>query len=175
MNWMVVALFQNVRDAQAAREVLTNAGIRSEVHDEGSLSKLWGGKENVSFARLEAAGEQFEQAEQLFIDWAKSTGTACGAIRCPECGSFRIDYPQYAKKAVLPNMVVGTLATIAGVEKQFYCNDCHCTWHREGSSPETPPANGAPHYFMEGVPSGERPPNPSPLPANSTDPSSEAD
>jgi hypothetical protein len=152
---MVAALFRNFADAQKACQVLQDAGIRAEVHDEPALGKLWGGKQPLPFPRVEVAGEQFETAEQLLIDWTESVGSCCGAIRCPDCGSLSIDYPQHGRKTVIPNVVMGTLASIGGIEKQFYCNDCHFTWPREGAKVTAEHPNSAPNYFMENVPAPE--------------------
>ena len=78
-------------------------------------------------------------------------GTIRGAIRCPECHSFRIDFPQYTHKAALPNLLVGLLANIGAMHKEFYCHDCHFTWPKEGTRPSRVRPHMAPHYFIDGI------------------------
>ena len=80
-----------------------------------------------------------------------------GAIRCPECSSLRVDYPQYTHKSALPNLLVGVLANIGAVGKEFYCHDCHFTWPKEGTRPSRVRPNMAPYYFIEGVPQTKQP------------------
>jgi transposase-like protein len=101
--------------------------------------------------RLEVPSSQFEQAEQLLLDWDSTEGAMREAIRCPECKSLRVDYPQFTRKSLLTNLAVGLAAEVGVVEKQYYCQDCHFTWPREGTKPRRDRQHLAPYYFIEGV------------------------
>ena len=106
--------------------------------------------------RVQVRGNDFKNVT-CFLDREPATSVLLQrAIRCPSCGSLRVQYPQFAHKAVIPNIIVGVMATF-GAEKDFYCEDCHYTWPKEGSkiSPSRP--NGAPYYFIEGVPQRQAP------------------
>jgi hypothetical protein len=123
MNKTSIALFGNRSDAESYQRRLSEAGFSAEVHDCLTLHG----------ARLEVPAEQFEHAYQRLLDWDAADGGIPGAIRCPECKSLRVDFPQYTHKTALPNTLVGLLANLGVVEKEFYCHDCHYTWPKENA------------------------------------------
>ena len=151
MNRIPVALFSNQAKAEPLKQRLVQSGIQAEVHEELRLEKLWFVPKGSAGARLEVAAEQFERAYQLLLEWDAAEGALRDAIRCPECRSLRVDYPQFTRKSFIPNLVVGFLAKIGMVEKEFYCQDCHYTWPKEGTRLRPGRANMAPYYFIEGV------------------------
>jgi hypothetical protein len=77
-------------------------------------------------------------------------GALHDAVRCPDCGSSRIEYPQFTRKFLTPN-VIGLLSAMHLFEKEYYCEDCHFTWPDPHSKPHRPRANQAPYYFIEGI------------------------
>ena len=150
MNKISIALFDSRSNAEPFQRRLSEAGIPAEVHDCTSIKG----------ARLDVPTDQFERAYSLMQDWDSAEGGVPGAIRCPECNSFRIEYPQYTHKSALPNLLVGALANIGALRKEFYCYDCHYTWPKAGTKPSRVRPHMAPYYFIEGVPQ-----NPHPTPA----------
>ncbi len=49
------------------------------------------------------------------------------AIRCPDCGSTRIEYPQFSRKTIVGSLpAIG--AALGIIKRQFYCTACHFTW-----------------------------------------------
>ena len=51
-------------------------------------------------------------------------------IRCPQCGSSNIEYPQMTRKFLTPALM-GLLCAPRIIPKEFYCQDCHYTWSNE--------------------------------------------
>jgi hypothetical protein len=151
MNWMEVALFPNLATAEPIKERLVRSGIEAEVHEGLRLEKLWFVPSHGAGARLEVPAESFEVAEQRLLDWDAAEGALRNAIRCPECRSLRVDYPQFTRKSLLTNLALGLSARLGLVEKAYYCHDCHYTWPKEGASPRRSRPNMAPHYFIDGV------------------------
>jgi hypothetical protein len=145
MNTTSLALFSRRSDAEPFQRRLSEAGISAHVRDCSSLKG----------ARIEVPADQFERAYGLLQGWAASGGGLPGAIRCPECRSLRIEYPQYTHKSTLPNLLVGLLANMGALPKEFYCFDCHFTWPKEGTRPSKARPHMAPYYFIEGVPQPE--------------------
>jgi len=141
MNKISIALFDRRSNAEPYQRRLSEAGVPAEVHDCASLKG----------ARLDVPAEQFERANQLMQDWGSAEHGVPGAIRCPECNSLRIEYPQYTHKSALPNLLVGVLANIGAMPKEFYCYDCHYTWPKEGTKPSRVRPHMAPYYFIDGV------------------------
>jgi len=56
------------------------------------------------------------------------------AIHCPECGSSRVEYPQFTRKFILPNFGA-LLCAIGLMEWKFYCQECQFTWPRKVNVP----------------------------------------
>src|SRR5262245_60911890 len=118
MNTLPVALFSHHSDAEPITRRLNEAGIHAEIHH---LARMQG-------ARIDVPADRFERAYQLLVDWDAAEGGIRGAIRCPECHSLRVEYPQYSHKSTIPNLLVGVLANIGAMDKEFYCRDCQYTW-----------------------------------------------
>jgi len=146
MNKTSIALFSHRPDAETYQRRLAEAGIHAEVHDCATLKG----------ARIEVPADEFERGYALMQDWDAADHGIRGAIRCPDCQSLRVDFPQYTHKASLPNALIGALANIGALPKEFYCYDCHFTWPREGTRPSRKRPHMAPYYFIEGVPQEEQ-------------------
>jgi len=151
MNRIPVALFNDRAKAEPIQRRLSQAGITAEIHDELRLEKLWFVAKLDCGVRLEVPAGQFERAEQMLIDWDTNEGALCDAIHCPECGSLRVAYPQFTRKSLLTNLAMGVVANVGLMDKEYYCEDCHFTWPKEGTRPRPHRPNMAPYYFIEGV------------------------
>lgn len=149
MNRIPIALFRNRAQAQPVQERLAKAGIATTIEGEGWLQRLWFVSAEAAGVRLEVAADQFEQAESLLKTWDSTS--VLQAIRCPECQSLLVDYPQVAHHSALTNLAAGLLAEIGLVEKDYYCEHCHFTWPREEAKNVHPRKHLAPYYFIEGV------------------------
>src|SRR5262245_59991776 len=156
MNRILIATFVNRSQAEPLKQRLIDHGIPAEVHDELMLEKFWFVSRPKAGVRLEVPAGQFEKAYRMVIDWDAADGALRDAVRCPECNSPRVKFPQFTRKSFLTNLVMGTLATIGRVEKEYYCEDCHFTWPKEAHySPPRP--HMAPNYFIEDVESTANP------------------
>ncbi len=153
---MEVALFSSPEKAQPIRHKLQEAGIPAEIH-ETVVPLLWFVRRQCAGFRLEVPADQFERAEQMLLDWDAADGALREAIRCPECGSLRVAYPQYSGKFIGPNLLLGILAEVGFVEREYYCSDCHFTWPKAGSKPRRDRSHQAPYYFLEGVEQTRKP------------------
>lgn len=150
MKRMPIAVFAVRAHAQPIVARLRQAGISAETHDELHLEKLWFVRKGAPGVRLEVPAEQFESGEQLLLDWDSAEG-GLEAIRCPECRSFRVHFPQFARHSLLTNLAMGLLASLRFLEKEYYCEDCHFTWPREGTALRRNRPHMAPYYFIEGI------------------------
>jgi hypothetical protein len=148
---MRVALFSSRANAEAVRQRLAQAGIPAAIKDSLGLKKLWFVSRPQAGVRIEVPAEQFERAEQFLLDWDAAEGALRQAIRCPECKSLRVEYPQFAQHSLLTNLAMGLVAKVGLIETHYYCEDCHFTWPREGARPRRNRPHMAPYYFIEGV------------------------
>ena len=151
MNRMPVALFSNRAKAEPVQKRLVESGVQAEIHDELRLEKLWFVSKPSTGVRIETPADQYERVCQLLYDWDAADGALRDAIRCPECKSPRVDYPQFTRKFLIPNLALGLFAALGAMEKQFYCQDCHFTWPKEGTKQSKLRPNMGPYYFIEGV------------------------
>jgi len=151
MTRIAVALFNDRTRAEPVQKRLLESGVQAEIHDELRLEKLWFVSKPKAGVRIEVPADQFERAQQLLIDWDMAEGFLREAIHCPECKSLRVDYPQFTRKSMLTNVAMGLAAEVGLVEREYYCEDCHFTWPKEGTKPRRDRPHMSPHYFIEGV------------------------
>jgi len=147
MNKTSIAMFNHRSDAEPLQKRLSDAGVAATLHYCKALSGT----------QIEVPAADFERGYKLLLDWHASEGALHGAIRCPDCSSLRIEYPQYSHKSTMPNLLVGFLANVGAMRKEFYCHDCHFTWPKEGTKPSRSRPHMAPYYFIEGVAQSKEP------------------
>jgi hypothetical protein len=149
---MAIALFSDPTKAEPIRRRLAAAGIPAEIRAEPGWERLWFvSKAQAAGVYLEVGADNFEAASRLLKDWDSAEGALREAVRCPECKSFRVEYPQFTRKSVMTNMALGLAAELHLVERNFYCEDCHCTWPKPGLGPNAERPHMAPNYFIEDV------------------------
>src|SRR5690242_16295318 len=107
MNRIRIALFNNRDDAEAIRDRLMQADIPAECHDQLWLARLWFASKVMAGVRLEVPAQSQERSTRLLHEWDPQHGPMINAIRCPECKSFRVDYPQFTEKSCLTNLAMG--------------------------------------------------------------------
>src|SRR4030095_9378091 len=64
----------------------------------------------------------------------RTNGVLSQAVRCPECGSMRIEYPQFSRRTIM-GALPSALAAAGVIERDFYCEACHFTWPAEPPKP----------------------------------------
>ncbi len=131
-----IASFNELAPADAIVTRLKAAGVDSHIHDETDRQhwQLWNLKPRAHLHVCVAVGET-ARSIALLKEWAAEGGDAAAAVRCPECGSFRIEYPQFSRKTLM-GALPSLLATAGVIDQNFYCEDCHFTWPGEPPKPE---------------------------------------
>ena len=142
MSAIPVALFNGRAGAEPYQKRLSALGIPAEIRGFSV--------EKSPFAWLDVPAGEFERAYNLLLDWDSNEGGLPRAVRCPECKSLRIEYPQYSRKSIVPNLLVRLLTLIGAAQREFYCQDCHYTWPKDGTKAPRR-AHMAPYYFIEGI------------------------
>jgi|SRR5436190_6200693 len=148
MSRIRVARFTHKHAADRARQRLTQAGISAEVHDELGLAKLWFVTKRWAGIRLEVPPDRLPKAEQLLHEWEAEFEPQT-LIRCPECSSLRVDFPQFTQKSFFTNLAIGLVAELGLVERQYYCEECHCMWAPPEQKQRRDRLHMAPNYFIE--------------------------
>src|SRR5262249_30240451 len=140
------------------RNKLPEAGFQARIAEESWLGRLWFVRKAQAGVSVEVRGDQIERAGKLVREWNATERALRSAICCPECKSLRVEYPQFARHSFLTNLMMGMAAATGLVEKDYYCEDCHFTWPKEGTRPRRERRHMAPYYFIEGVEQTTLPP-----------------
>ncbi len=151
MDTVTIATFNEESPARLLKQRLEQAKIPAEIQHESTLEWLWFTAKPVVRVRVKVRTADCQTATALLHEWDRMEGIMRNAIRCPECGSSRVDYPQFTRKFFLPNLI-GLLAAVGIVQREFYCEECHYTWPKGGHKLAPVRPNSAPNYFIKGVP-----------------------
>jgi len=128
MEYVTITTFHEFEPAERLRQRLHAQGIDAQVEDERKLQRYAFVSKPLAGIKLQVDKEKFEAAEQLLKEWNSSDKSLDGAIHCPQCGSSRIEYPQFSRKSFVPNFILGLFMAAGFVPREFYCQECHFTW-----------------------------------------------
>jgi hypothetical protein len=134
MNRIRVALFNDRFAAEPLWKHLLQAGVPAEIHDEPWQAWLWFVSTHRAGVKIDVPAQLSEVTEKLLLAWV-AEGVLFTGIHCPECGSMRVDFPQFTEKSVITNLAFGFLAGLGLVEKDYYCEHCHWMWPKAGAKP----------------------------------------
>jgi transposase-like protein len=144
---VTIATFNETAKARRLKERFQQAGIKADIHNEGHLQQVAFMSKPQANIKVQVEDEDFERAQPLMVEWeATDPDIAAAVIRCPQCGSSRIEYPQMTRKALTPAMA-SILFALKIFPKEFYCEDCHYTWTNE----EQPALARLWHRFFPGA------------------------
>jgi predicted Zn-ribbon and HTH transcriptional regulator len=124
---VTIATFNEPSQAKHLKSRLEQAGVKADVHNEGHLQKVAFMSKPQANAKVLVTEEDFEKANKLMLEWEASDPEIGSAIRCPQCKSPRIEYPQLTRKFLTPS-IASVLFALRIFQKEFYCQDCHFTW-----------------------------------------------
>ena len=127
MEAVTVATFNEPEQAEPLKRRLEEAGIKANVLDERALQRFLFFSDPLAGIRLRVDKNDYARAETLLNEWDKGTGMLRQAIRCPECGSSRIHYPQCSRRFTW-GVIAGFFAGLGFFERKFYCKQCQYTW-----------------------------------------------
>jgi transposase-like protein len=128
---VTIATFNEPAKARQIKQRLQQAGVPADVHNEAPLQQVGFMSRPQANAKVMVDDDEFERAQALMIEWeANDADIAAAMVRCPQCGSPQIDYPQMTRKFITPAMVA-LLCALRIIPKEFYCQDCHFTWSNE--------------------------------------------
>ena len=125
---VTIATFSEPAKAKSLKERLQQSGVKADIHNEGHLQQVAFMSKPQANVKLQVEDNDFERAQGLMVEWeASDPDISAAIIRCPQCGSASIEYPQMTRKFMTP-AVMAVLMAMKIIPKQFYCEDCHYTW-----------------------------------------------
>ncbi len=147
---VAVATLNEKVQAEPLKSRLEESRIPAEISEESVMERLWFVGRPLACVKLKVRASDYQKALRVLHIWDAVEGVMRDAIRCPACGSSRIEYPQLTKKFLLPNLL-GLLAAVGLLRKEFFCKDCQYTWPGKETKPPRRRRHMAPNYFIEGV------------------------
>jgi hypothetical protein len=123
----VVATFSDVEKAQKARNCLAQAGMLSEVNDESRLQKFWFLSSPLAADKVMVSQKDYDQARSILETADAVNQVLHGELRCPQCGSPNVEYPQFTRKFITTTFVE-IFCFLHIIEKTFFCKKCQYTW-----------------------------------------------
>jgi len=123
-DMIVVATFNDEEKAQPVKDRLEKEGIHAATFDESKLQKFCFLCRPLANHRVCVKQEDANRARQFL---KTNQDLVQGQICCLQCGSPRVEYPQFTRKNITTTLA--DLACFLGLkERKFYCLDCHHSW-----------------------------------------------
>jgi len=125
---ITVATFNERDPADHIASRLREAGLNAEVYDESHEQK-WKlfNLHPRAHMRVRVHSDEENRAHALLDEWQASEPALNQAVKCPECGSSRIEFPQFSRRTIMG--ALPALAAATGViAQEYYCEACHFTW-----------------------------------------------
>ena len=149
-----IITFKDCATAEPVRRRLLRAGLAAEIEAK-----------DEAHAEITVPKDQFGRAQQLLLEWAEwdaSEEILREAIRCPECGSLQVQYPQFVRRAFVPNLLLGLGSRIRLIDKEYHCANCHFRWPKHGTKRSALYPKREPYRFVDGVEQSRLRPEPAP-------------
>jgi hypothetical protein len=129
-NTVSLATFNELGPAQQLQQRLLGAGISASIHDESKIERFWFMTAPLAAIHIDVPQKEYLRAHRSIEEWDKTDGALRDAVRCPECGSSRIEFPQIPRKFLMPTLL-RFFMWLGVVPRAYYCLDCQCTWPTE--------------------------------------------
>lgn len=136
-QFLTVATFNERAPADRLANHLREAGFNADVFDESDAQKwLLLNIEPRAHMRVRVDKDNGDRAIELLQKWEREGSDLMrDAVKCPQCGSSRIEYPQFSRRTLM-SAFPAALAAAGWIEKQCYCEACAFTWD---PTPKPPP------------------------------------
>lgn len=127
---ITVATFNDREPAEHIASRLRDAGFSAEVYDESNEQK-WKLFNLKPRAHLRVRVHTSEETDAIAkIEEWKAEPDMKQAVHCPECGSSKIEFPQFSRRTIM-GALPAALAATGVIDQEFYCENCHFTWPAE--------------------------------------------
>lgn len=129
---VTIATFNDAAKAKRLKERLQEAGLQADMINEGHIQQVAFMSKPQANVKVKVDDNDFEKALGLMVQWESTDPDVASAmIRCPQCNSSQIEYPQMTRKFLTPALA-SVLFALKIFPKEFYCENCHFTWSHQG-------------------------------------------
>jgi predicted RNA-binding Zn-ribbon protein involved in translation (DUF1610 family) len=124
---LTIATFHEAPPAEALKDRFIEAGFHADMTDDAGAQRIFllSPHPRANF-HVHVRKEEFDVARQRLQEWEKD-GMLDEAVRCPQCGGSRIEYPQFSRRTA-ESMVFALLTAAHLIPREYYCEDCQFTW-----------------------------------------------
>lgn len=139
-DFMHIASFDEFPPAEKLAQRLADAGIDAHARND-AMEQFWKmyNLHPRAHCQVLVKTDRADEAFRLLADWDAKDGVLAGAVRCPECGSTRVEYPQFSRRTIVG--AIPAVAAAAGIiERDFYCAACQFTWPPAADPTDSVPA-----------------------------------
>src|SRR5262249_36813542 len=125
---VTIATFNDPVKARQLKRRFHDAGVKGDVHNEAPLQEFGFMSKPQANAKVMVEDDDFEKAQSLMVEWeATDPDISAALVRCAQCGSSNIEYPQMTRKFMTPALVI-VLCAMKIVSQEFYCLVLQLTW-----------------------------------------------
>jgi hypothetical protein len=124
---VTIATFNDQAKAKHLRDRFQEVGVHADVLGEGAMQRVAFMSKPQANVKVKVEEGDFEKAQKLMREWESADPEIGCAVRCPQCGSGEIEYPQLTRKFLTP-AIASVLFALKIFPKEFYCRACHYTW-----------------------------------------------
>ncbi len=130
-EFLTVATFNERAPADVLTARLREAGFHADVFDESQAQKwLLLSLTPRAHMRVRVLKEEGDRALQTLAEWDKADGAMRDSVRCPQCRSSRIEYPQFSRRTLM-SALPAAAAAVGIIDREYYCEACGYTWEAE--------------------------------------------
>ena len=122
-----LATFHDQAPAKKLQERLIAAGVKAVITDQSNIERFWFVTPPLAAIHVEVPQPEYLRARRLIEEWDAGDGALRDAVRCPDCKSSRIEFPQIPRKFLMP-VLVRFFMSLGVVQKSYYCLDCQNVW-----------------------------------------------
>jgi hypothetical protein len=126
--WVNVALFENTSDGQMLEMDLKNKGFETRTYNDKLLQYVLFLCPPHATTRVQVRGNDFKNISYFLGHEPTTSFLLQRAIRCPSCGSLRVQYPQMTRRFLLPTLFLHLGIIFRVIVHQAYCENCHWLW-----------------------------------------------
>jgi transposase-like protein len=130
---VTIATYNEPAKAKRLKDKFRATGLKADLHNEANLQTYAFMSKPKANAHVMVEEKDFARAQELMVEW-EAADPDIAALRCPQCHSTRIQYPQLTRKFLTTGMAAILLA-FKVFPKEYYCEDCHFTWTDEVEQP----------------------------------------
>ncbi len=126
--WGNVAIFENASDGKTLETALKDRGFETRTYNDKLLQCVLFLCPPHATIRVQVRGNDFKRAT-CCLDHEPATSVLLRrAIRCPSCGSLRVQYPQMTRRFLLPTLFLHLGIIFRVIAHEAYCENCHWLW-----------------------------------------------